>query len=105
MRRGSVAPRWLQSTAEEIAMFKIHSIRITTIAALGVLMVLWGNAQAGEDLKAGAAAKLEVRVLEAQVPPGQGERLDVTYRMEVISVLRSTSGVKPGIPSSCAPTP
>jgi hypothetical protein len=77
-------------------MFKVHSIRITTIAALGVLLALWGNAQAGQDPKAGAATKLEVRVLEAQVPPGQGERYDVFYRMDVISVLRSISRVEPG---------
>lgn len=77
-------------------MFQVHSIRITTIAALGILLVLWGNAQAGQDLKAGAAAKLEVRVLEAQVPAEQGERYDVVYRMEVISVLRSKARVKPG---------
>jgi hypothetical protein len=89
-------PRWLSSTAEEIAMFKVHSIRIATLAALGGLLVLWGGAWAGEELKADAAAQLEVRVLEAQVPPEQGERYDVLYRMEVISVLRSTSRVTPG---------
>jgi hypothetical protein len=88
--------RRLSSTLKEIAMFKVPSIRITTIAALGVLLVLWGNVQAGQDLKAGAPTKLEVRVLEAQVPPGQGERYDVIYRMEVISVLRSRSRVEPG---------
>jgi hypothetical protein len=60
------------------------------------LLVLSRNAEAGQDLKAGAAAKLEVRVLEAQVPTEQGERYDVVYHMEVISVLRSNSGVEPG---------
>jgi len=29
-------------------------------------------------------------------PQGQGERFDVLYRMEIISVLRSTSRVQPG---------
>ncbi len=80
-------------------MFQFYSIRLATLAALGVLLVLWGSAQAGEELKTGAASKLEVRVLEvldAQVPPQQVERTDVLYRMEVISVLRSTVRVKPG---------
>ena len=77
-------------------MFHVHSIRIATVAAIAVLSVPWGNAQADQDLKAGAAAQLEVRVLEAQAPPVQEERYDVLYRMEVISVLRSTSPVTPG---------
>ncbi|CRI66323.1 conserved hypothetical protein [Thiocapsa sp. KS1] len=55
-----------------------------------------GGARAGESLKADAAAQLEVRVLEAQVPGEPGERYDVLYRMEVISVLRSSARVKPG---------
>ncbi len=76
-------------------MLQIHSIRIAAVAALGVLLVLWGGAWAQQEPKAGASA-FEVRVLEAQVPPEQGERYEVLYRMEVISVLRSTSGVKPG---------
>jgi hypothetical protein len=77
-------------------MFQVHLIRIATIAALGVLLVLWGDARAVQEPKAGAAEALEVQVLEAQVPPGQGERHEVLYRMEVISVLRSASRVKPG---------
>jgi hypothetical protein len=80
-------------------MFQVHSIRIATLAALaalGVLLVQWGDVRAEQELKADAAAKLEVRALEAQVPPDQGERYDVLYRMEVISVLHSTSRVKPG---------
>ena len=77
-------------------MFHVHSIRIATVAAIAVLSVMSGNAQAAQDLKAGAAAQLEVRVLEAQAPPVQQERYDVLYRMEVISVLRSTSRVTPG---------
>jgi hypothetical protein len=81
---------------EEIVMFQVHSIRFAAVAALGLLLVLWGGAQAGEELKEDAAAKLEVRVLDAQVPPVQGERADVIYTMEVISVLRSKSRVKPG---------
>ncbi|RKT43142.1 hypothetical protein [Thiocapsa rosea] len=77
-------------------MFQVHSIRIATVAALGVLLILSGTAPAAQGLKEDAAAKLEVRVLEAQVPVGQGERSDVLYRMEVISVLRSASPVTPG---------
>jgi hypothetical protein len=78
-------------------MFLGHSIRIATVAALGVLLVLWGDARAGQELKAGAAETLEVQVLEAQVPPDQGERSEVLYRMKVLSVLRSSpSRVKPG---------
>jgi hypothetical protein len=79
-------------------MYHVHSIRFATVLALGVLSVLWGRAGVGQELKSGAAEALEVRVLEVRVPPepAQGERHDVFYRMEVISVLRSTSRVKPG---------
>jgi hypothetical protein len=77
-------------------MFQVHSIRIATVAALGALLILSGMAPAGQELKEAAAAALEVRVLEAQVPAGEGERSDVLYRMEVISVLRSASPVEPG---------
>jgi hypothetical protein len=78
-------------------MFRAHSIRIATVAALGVLLVLWGDARAERELKAGAGEALEVQVLQAQVPPDQGERSEVLYRMKVLSVLRSSpSRVKPG---------
>lgn len=79
-------------------MIQVRSIRIATVVALGVLLFLCGTAQAGQELGAGTAEAIEVRVLEAQVPPdpGQGERYDVLYRMEVISVLRSNSRLKPG---------
>jgi hypothetical protein len=78
-------------------MSRAHSIRIATVAALGVLLVLWGDARAQREVKAGAAETLEVQVLEAQVPPDQGERSEVLYRMKVLSVLRSSpSRVKPG---------
>ena len=78
-------------------MFQVHSIRIATVAALGVLLVLWGDARAVQEPKAGAAETLEVQVLEAQVPAAQGERSEVLYRMEVLSVLRSSpSRVQPG---------
>ena len=76
-------------------MFQIHSIRLATVVALGVVLALWAAAlAAGQELKAGAAEALEVRVLEVQTPsePAQGDRNDVFYRMEVISVLRSASG-------------
>jgi hypothetical protein len=78
-------------------MFQVHSIRIATVAALGVLLLLWGDARAVQEPKAGAAETLEVQVLGAQVPSGQGERYEAVYRMEVLSVLRSSpSRVKPG---------
>jgi hypothetical protein len=78
-------------------MLGAHSIRIATVAALGVLLGLWGNAPAGRELKADAGETLEVQVLEAQVPPDQGERSEVLYRMKVLSVLRaSPSRVNPG---------
>ncbi len=70
------------------------SIRYATIAALGVLAILWG--QAGAAPPPDAAEVIEVKVLEAQVHQGQGERFDVLYRMEVLSVLRSASRVQPG---------
>lgn len=77
-------------------MFQIHAIRVATLAVLGAILLLWGGAQAGEDLNTAASAALEVRVLEAQVPPEQAERYEVLYQMEVISVLRATSRVEPG---------
>ena len=79
-------------------MFKVYSIRIATAAALGALSVLWGAAWAEQAPQAGAAATLEVKVLEAQVPPrsDQENRAEVLYRMKVISVLHSSIRVKPG---------
>jgi hypothetical protein len=72
-------------------MFHVHSIRTATVAALGVLLILWGDTRAAPERTAGAAETLEVQVLKAQVPPGQGERY------EVLSVLHSSpSRVKPG---------
>jgi len=53
-------------------MFQVHLIRIATVAALGVLLVLWGDARAVQEHKAGAAETLEVQVLELQVTSGQG---------------------------------
>ncbi|MGB5736590.1 MAG: hypothetical protein WBM40_19340, partial [Thiohalocapsa sp.] len=43
-----------------------------------------------------AADVLEVKVLDAQVQRGDGERFDVSYRMEVLSVIRAASRVQPG---------
>ena len=77
-------------------MFQVYSIRVATVAALGVLLLLGGTATARQEHQAGAAAALEVRVLEAQVSPGQGERHEVLYQMEVISVLRAASRLEPG---------
>lgn len=77
-------------------MFQVHAMRVAAVAALGVLLLLGGVARAGQGHLAGAAAALEVRVLEAQVSPAEGERYEVLYQMEVISVLRATSRVEPG---------
>jgi hypothetical protein len=79
-----------------------HSIRLATIAALGVLATLWGEAGAApppdavEGLKTDAAEVLEVQVQEVHEPQGQGEGFEVHYRMEVLSVLRSASRIQPG---------
>jgi hypothetical protein len=78
-------------------MFRVHSIPIAIVAAIGVFLVLWGDVRAERELKTGTAETLEVQVLEAQVPPDQGERSGVLYRMKVLSVLDSSpSRVKPG---------
>ena len=69
-----------------------HSMRIVTIAALCALSALWGAVWAEPAPQAGAAATLEVKVLEAQYQAGH----EAIYRMEVISVLRSRLRVKPG---------
>jgi len=75
-------------------MSATFSIRYATIIALGLLAILWG--QAGAAPPPDAPEVLEVKVLDAQVHQGQGGPSDVVYRMEVLSVLRSSSGVKPG---------
>lgn len=79
-------------------MFQLRSIRLGPLAALGLLLALGGNARAEQGLQADAPTALEIRVLEAPRMPAapQGERYDVLYRMEVISVLRSSTRVKPG---------
>ena len=73
-------------------MFKFDAIRITTIAALGALSILWGAVRAEPSPPTGAAATLEVKVLEVQPTTGN----ETLYRMEVISVLQSDIRVKPG---------
>jgi hypothetical protein len=73
-------------------MFKLDAIRIVTIAALGALSVQWGAVWAEPSPSKGAAATLEVKVLEAQPSTGN----EALYRMEVISVLQSSIRVKPG---------
>ena len=70
------------------------SIRYATVAALGVLAILGG--QAGAASPPDATEVLEVKVLEAQAHQGEGERFDALYRMEVLSVVRSASQVQPG---------
>jgi hypothetical protein len=77
-------------------MCKTDSIRYASIAALGLFTILWGQAWAAPDATPGAADVLEVQVLEAQVQQGEGELVDVSYRMEVLSVIQATSGVQPG---------
>ncbi|NVZ10723.1 hypothetical protein HW932_15775 [Allochromatium humboldtianum] len=73
-------------------MFKFDAIRITAIAALGALSILWVSVGAESSPPTGAAATLEVKVLEIQPTTGN----EALYRMEVISVLRSSIRVKPG---------
>lgn len=73
-------------------MCRTYSIRYATIAALGLLTILWGQAGAAPD----AADVLEVKVLDAQVQQGEGELFDVSYRMEVLSVIHAASRVRPG---------
>jgi hypothetical protein len=80
-------------------MFHVGLMRIANILALAALLVPFKGPQAGENRHANAAAKLEVRVLEArgQAHVGSGAREAVViYRMEVISVLRANIRVKPG---------
>jgi len=73
-------------------MCRTYSIRYATLAALGLLGILWGQAGAAPD----AADVLEVKVLDAQVQQADGERFDVSYRMEVLSVIHAASSVQPG---------
>lgn len=75
-------------------MSGICSIRYATIAALGMLAILWGQAGAAPPLV--AAQVLEIRVLATQVQQGQGGRYEVLYSMEVLSVLKKTSRLEPG---------
>ena len=77
-------------------------IRSTGIAAVGLLAILAGKVgavlppDAVEGLKTDAQSVLEVKVLQVETPPSPAERFDVLYRMEIISVLRSTVRVEPG---------
>jgi hypothetical protein len=77
-------------------------MRSTVIAVFGLLAILTGKVgailppDAVEGLKADARAVLEVKVLEVETAANTAERFDVVYRMEVISVLRSTTRVQPG---------
>jgi hypothetical protein len=77
---------------EDSVMFKRNAIRITALAALGILSVLWGAVRADQSPPTGVAAKLEVKVLEARQQTGY----EALYRMEVISVLQSSLRLKPG---------
>jgi hypothetical protein len=70
------------------------SIRYAAIAALGIFAVVWG--QAGAAPPPDAAEVLEVKVLDAQANQGQAAGADILYRMEVLSILHSSSRVKPG---------
>ena len=77
-------------------------MRTTAIAVFGLLAILGGKVgavlppDAVEGLKANAQAVLEVRGIEVQTAADPAERFDVVYRMEVISVLRSTMRVESG---------
>lgn len=69
-----------------------RSIPYATYAILGVLAILWG--QAGVAQQEEASDVFEVKVLDAQVSPGQGGLSDVLYQMEILSVIRSASKVE-----------
>ncbi|MFB1490095.1 MULTISPECIES: hypothetical protein [unclassified Thiocapsa] len=77
-------------------------MRSTVIAVVGLLAILAGKVSAVlppdavEGLKADAQAVLEVKVLDVQTAADRAERFDVVYRMEVVSVLRSTTRVESG---------
>jgi hypothetical protein len=69
---------------------------LAPLGPLGAGVPASWTAGAGSSV-VGTAETHEVQVLEAQVPPGQGERYAVLYRMEVLSVLRaSPSRMEPG---------
>ncbi|UHD16545.1 hypothetical protein [Thiocapsa bogorovii] len=76
--------------------------RYNAIVVFGLLAILAGRVgavlppDAVEGLKADAEAVLEVKVLEVQTAAHPTERFDVLYRMEIISVMRSTPGLEPG---------
>ncbi|MBK1646216.1 hypothetical protein CKO25_16495 [Thiocapsa imhoffii] len=82
-------------------MLRIGSLPYPLIALLGVCVLLVGHVgavlppDAVEELKDKAQAVLEVKVLEV-IPDETGGRFAVHYRMNVLSVLRSTIRVKPG---------
>jgi len=69
-------------------------IRYAIIAATVAVVSLFG--QAGAAPPTGAAEVLEVKVLEAAMAEGQDGSGDVLYRMEVLSIMSSPSGVQPG---------
>lgn len=77
-------------------MHKIYALRIAALAILAVLPALWSGAWAERTSGALSAAKLEVKVLEAQMPMAVGGRYESLYRMSVVSVLSSSVKVKPG---------
>jgi hypothetical protein len=76
--------------------------RYTGVAGFALLAILSGTVgavlppDAVEGLKADAQAVIEAKVLEVQTAADTSERFDVVYRMEILSVLRSTMRVEPG---------
>ncbi|NCA72415.1 MAG: hypothetical protein EOM91_20590, partial [Sphingobacteriia bacterium] len=83
-------------------MTRTRSIRSTLFAVFALLAILAGTVgavlppDAVEGLKTDARSVIEVKVIDAQTAADTSERFDVLYRMEIISVLRSTVRVKPG---------
>jgi hypothetical protein len=69
-------------------------IRYAIIAAAVAVVALFG--QAGAAPPTDAAEVLEVKVLEASVAEGKDGSGDILYRMEVLSIMSSPSGVQPG---------
>jgi hypothetical protein len=76
--------------------------RFARVAMLALFAALAGQAaavlppDAVDKLKANAKVVLEVKVLDVVAPAVPVDRFDVFYRMEILSVLRSSAQVHPG---------
>jgi hypothetical protein len=79
-------------------MFQFESLRIARVLSVAALLGVVGGTFAGDPLTTDAPSVFEVKVTQVQTPaePTPGTRYEIVYHMEIISVLRSRSGVKPG---------